>query len=319
MPPLDGTPWSPALAGAPFLRANLHTHTTNSDGRLSPQETINWFAENGYGVLALTDHNRVTDPAALDPRGLVLLCASEVSATGGELGATYHLVTLGLTPAALLPPTTTPASESIRALTQMGAIVFVAHPHWSGLTVADLLAARGAGASGIEIYNGGTVLDSQKGEALIQWDELLQRGAVSGAAAQWGIAVDDTHWHTIDRALGWVMVRAADRTPAAVLDALRAGHFYASAGPEIKEVRVIEEDGIHVEVETSPAAAIYVLGYGSRNQFAFDREAAARGALGATITSARFTLKAQPAGAYLRLQVTDWQRRSAWSNPLYLT
>ena len=164
------------------------------------------------------------------------------------------------------------------------------------------------------------MLDSQKGEALTQWDELLERGAKNGGARSWGIAVDDTHWHTIDRALGWVMVRAADRSPAAVLDALRAGAFYASTGPELREVRVTSgSDGIHVEVETSPVAAIYALGYGSRNQFEFDREAAAQGALGATISSARFTLKPQPPDAFLRLQATDWHRRSAWTNPLYLS
>jgi hypothetical protein len=140
------------------------------------------------------------------------------------------------------------------------------------------------------------------------------------SSPSWGIAVDDTHWHTIDRALGWVMVRAADRSPSAIVDALRAGQFYASTGPSFEQVSVTEDgDGVRVEVETSPVAAIYALGYGSRNQFAFDREAAARGALGATITSARFTLKPQPSGAYIRLQATDWQRRSAWTNPLYLT
>lgn len=320
MAPLDGTPWSSALADRPFLRGNLHTHTTGSDGRLSPQETVDWFSANGYDLLALTDHNRITDPATLDARGITLLTASEVSATGGELGATFHLVTLGLSPATVLPPVTTSARESIRALTETGAVVFVAHPHWSGLTVGDLAAARDAGASGIEIYNGGTVLDSQKGEALTHWDELLERGAKDGGPPSWGIAVDDTHWHTIDRALGWVMVRAADRSPGAIIDALRTGAFYASSGPEMKDVRVSSDaEGLHVEVDTSPVAAIYALGYGSRNQFEFDREAAARGASGATISSARFTLKPQPPGAYLRLQATDWHRRSAWTNPLYLS
>ena len=252
----------------------------------------------------------------MDARGLTLLTAAEVSAAGGELGGMYHLVTLGLSPTTELPPVTTPAVESIAALIGTGAAVFVAHPHWSGLTVGDLVQAQEAGASGIEIYNGGTVLDSHKGEALTHWDELLARRP--GQAA-WGIAVDDTHWHTIDRGLGWVMVRATDASPAAVVDALRAGQFYSSSGPELRDVRVIEDsDGIHLEVEASPVAAIYALGFGSRNQFAFDREAAARSERGATITSARFTLKPQAAGAYVRLQATDWQMRSAWSNPLYL-
>ena len=40
-------------------RANLHTHTTMSDGRLTPAETIDCYRELGYTVLALTDHDTV--------------------------------------------------------------------------------------------------------------------------------------------------------------------------------------------------------------------------------------------------------------------
>ncbi len=242
------------------------------------------------------------------------MTSTELTAQGGELGGSYHLISLGLAADAGLPPTTTNVVESVRWLRERGAVVFVAHPHWSGLTVTDLLAATEAGAHGIEVYNGGTVLDSRKGEALAYFDEGLARGG-----RWWGIAVDDTHWHTIDRALGWVMVRATEPTPVAVLHALAVGHFYASSGPEIKHVAVSRDgDSVVLEVETSPCAAIYALGFGSRNQFEFDREAVTRGELGMTITSARFTLRPPGRGGYVRVQCTDWQRRDAWSNPFYL-
>ena len=39
-----------------FLKGGLHCHTTRSDGKLSPEETIRLHAENGYDFLALTDH-----------------------------------------------------------------------------------------------------------------------------------------------------------------------------------------------------------------------------------------------------------------------
>jgi predicted metal-dependent phosphoesterase TrpH len=301
------------MAALPWLRGNLHCHTTESDGRLTPQQTVDWFAGAGYHFLALTDHNRVTDPTALNTKGLCLLTSTELTAAGGELGSAYHLVGLGLTSDAVLPPPSTLAAESVSWLRARGAVVFVAHPHWSGLSVADLMAA---GAHGIEIYNGGTVLDSQRGEALTHWDEGLARGA-----RWWGIAVDDTHWHTIDRGLGWVMVRAAKATPKAILHALAQGQFYSSSGPEIRQVHVsTTEDGATlVEVETSPCAAIYLLPFGARSQFAFEREAAARGETGATIKTARFTLGNLGPGGYVRIQCTDWQRRCAWSNPLFLS
>ena len=161
------SPWAEEVAGLPWLRGNVHCHTTESDGRFTPQQTVDWFAGAGYQFLALTEHNRITDPALLDPKGMVLLPSTELSAAGGELGATYHLLGLGLAPSITLPAVSTPAPESVRWLRDHGAVVYVAHPHWSGLTVADVV---NAGAHGLEIYNGGTFLDSQKGDALVHWD-----------------------------------------------------------------------------------------------------------------------------------------------------
>jgi predicted metal-dependent phosphoesterase TrpH len=40
----------------PFLRGNLHTHTTLSDGRLSPREVLRAYREKAYDFLAFTDH-----------------------------------------------------------------------------------------------------------------------------------------------------------------------------------------------------------------------------------------------------------------------
>ena len=39
-----------------YYKGNLHTHTTNSDGRLSPDEAIHEYAQRGYDFVALTDH-----------------------------------------------------------------------------------------------------------------------------------------------------------------------------------------------------------------------------------------------------------------------
>ena len=42
--------------GKTFLKGGLHTHTTRSDGRLTPEETLRYAASQGYDFLALTDH-----------------------------------------------------------------------------------------------------------------------------------------------------------------------------------------------------------------------------------------------------------------------
>jgi predicted metal-dependent phosphoesterase TrpH len=280
--------------GPVVLRANLHGHTTESDGRLAPQDYVDWYAGRGYDALAITDHNVRTDPSTLDSRGMLLIPGAEVTATGTEFGGQYHLVALGPLPEQL-PSVTTPGPESARLLTAAGAVVVVAHPHWSGLTGADLLAVEAA--TGVEVWNGGTVLDSEKGVALALWDELLRRGR-----RLWGFATDDAHFRFLDGALGWVVLHATERSVAAALEALRQGHFYGSAGPEIQTVHI---EGNTVTVACSPCAGIYCLGFAGRNQY--------RLADGAPLTEARFTLRGDE--PWLRVQVTGSDGRSAWTQP----
>ncbi|MFA5367970.1 MAG: PHP domain-containing protein, partial [Dehalococcoidia bacterium] len=40
-------------------RVDLHLHTTYSDGRLTPGELIQIAAEQGIGVIAITDHDTI--------------------------------------------------------------------------------------------------------------------------------------------------------------------------------------------------------------------------------------------------------------------
>src|SRR6266542_63240 len=155
----DGNPWALNLPSGGWYRGNLHCHTINSDGRLTPQETVDWFAAQGYQFLALTDHNTITNPVGLDAHGMCLLTSAEITAAGGELGASYHLISLGLQPEATVPPPAWSAAESVAWVREQGGVVFVAHPHWSGLTVADITRLP---VAGIEVFNGGTVLDSHK-------------------------------------------------------------------------------------------------------------------------------------------------------------
>ncbi len=39
-----------------YYKANLHCHTTFSDGRLTPEEIKKAYQEQGYSVVAYTDH-----------------------------------------------------------------------------------------------------------------------------------------------------------------------------------------------------------------------------------------------------------------------
>lgn len=85
----------------PGTRADLHTHTTCSDGRLSPPGLVEKAALRGLAALAITDHDSVEAyplaQAAADRFGITLVPGVELSANVD--GADVHLLGYGFDPA----------------------------------------------------------------------------------------------------------------------------------------------------------------------------------------------------------------------------
>lgn len=44
-----------------WYKGNLHSHTTDSDGTLTPEEAVKAYREHGYSFLCLSDHNVFSD------------------------------------------------------------------------------------------------------------------------------------------------------------------------------------------------------------------------------------------------------------------
>ena len=80
---------------------DLHTHSTASDGTLTPTALVGRAAATGVGLLALTDHDTTEGLAeaatAARPLDLTLVPGLEISVTWG--GRTIHVVGLGIDPA----------------------------------------------------------------------------------------------------------------------------------------------------------------------------------------------------------------------------
>jgi len=51
---------NPSEQPGTWRRANLHAHTTASDGKVSVQDRVNEYSVQGYDILAETDHHPVT-------------------------------------------------------------------------------------------------------------------------------------------------------------------------------------------------------------------------------------------------------------------
>ena len=87
---------------AAHLNADLHCHSTVSDGLLTPAAVVRRAHDNGVELLALTDHDELGGlaeaRAAADEVGLCFVDGVEVSISWGD-DQTVHLVALGIDPA----------------------------------------------------------------------------------------------------------------------------------------------------------------------------------------------------------------------------
>ena len=180
----------------------------------------------------------------------------------------------------------------------LGAFIAIAHPHWSGMTRSDARTITAAHA--VEIYNHGCVVDNDRGEGFHTLENLLNEGQHLNL-----IAADDAHFNTPDYFGGWVMVKATENTPEALLAALKAGEFYASTGPKIYDIRMFDD---HIEVECTAAATIIAMGKGTSM-------ATLHGSSVTKATLSRERLKDSP---WIRITVIDRAGKRAWSNPIWV-
>ncbi len=298
---------NPFTCDGVWLRANLHTHTTESDGYWPPAQTVAEYRRAGYDVLAITDHNARTDVTGLSDDQLLVLPGQEMHPTGNR-GIRYHLVAVNL-------PETVPAQEmgvqqTIDAARAAGALVYVAHPPWCGLSWGDV--AELDGLAGIEVWNA-TCLRHAKPSSESLWDELLAAGRLLPV-----IATDDCHhpqpadFFAGDFCQAWSMVRAEEKSAEAFTAALAAGRCYSSTGPSIEDFRLVADP-------EAPA------GWRALARFSESREIwfVSNGWCGTCyrvpkdeldVTEMEHPVKG--GAEYVRLVVQDMDGRRAWSNPL---
>jgi hypothetical protein len=288
-----------------FWKGNLHTHSTVSDGALSPEEVCAVYQRAGYDFVALTDHFhayfqwKIADTRAFRTSNFTTLIGAELHAPGISFGYPWHIVAVGLP----LDFQSVSAGEDGIALTrravEQGAFIMIAHPEFYHLTEADALSL--AGAHAIEVFNGTSVDHNDKPGGWALFDLLLARGHRYTACA-----TDDAHFQPAraDALMGWVNVRSVENSPEALLAALKAGDFYSSTGPEIYDIQVYP--GEKVVVRCSPAERVFVTGIGYQAASVYGN-----GIIHAEIALEGFV------SPYARVTVRDSRGGRAWSNPFW--
>ena len=286
-----------------WLKGNLHSHTTVSDGVYTPEDMATDYAAHGYDFISMTDHNVFVPHKDLEKEDLLIL-------TGVEHDLAYsrtkciHVVGTGAPgreetgyPCRKYAPQELRDQELVDLMAKDGQFVVLAHPIWSRMEPEEVAALEGFHA--IEVYNHGCENLCHAGHGEIYWDLLLRRGHKLFATAS-----DDTHKKQ-DAFGGWVCVRAKERSPEAILDALFAGSFYASSGPKILDFGM---DGDRVYLNCSPCREIHFVTWPPRGGSLFARDDKA-------LTQGTYTLKGGE--QYLRAECIDFDGRAAWTNPIF--
>ena len=304
-----------------FYKASLHTHSTVSDGKLTPQQVKELYKAQGYSILALTDHHVIAaHPELNDPEFLAL--------TGIELGVetedyrppqsfygkTYHVNLIAKKADNLWQPYApkavtddnrahvekarwdqTPRVYDLDILQKMldrakeeGFLAIYNHPTWSGNRYPDYASLKNLWA--VEIRNTHNCMMGYDYNNAKVYEDLLMLGNRLSV-----VAADDTHRpHTIGGS--FTMIGAEALTYEAVIEAMEKGNVYASCGPLIHSLTL---DGTIVRITCDPAAEICLETHARHAQ----RKA------GAGLTEAEFdilTLREKSAGnadAYFRLTV----------------
>jgi len=279
-----------------WFKGNVHTHTTQSDGLFSPQQAIDWYSQRGYDFLAITDHWVLTSGE--------VIADDFVTITGTEVnGAGYHMLALGLD---VLPDREN--ADAIQEVTDSvlaaGGLPFIAHPYWTGQTSAEIAAVEGI--VGLEVFNSVCEKMTGLGHSRVHWDEVLAQGNCLT-----GLAVDDTHWKHGAAGKGFIMVRCEELGEEQLLRAISKGHFYASMGPMIEDLRLMEgEEGeLLLRVDCSPCQSVTFYALGSKGH----RFEAPKGEL---LESASYPVVEDQ--LYLRIECVDAAGRVAWLNPLFV-
>jgi predicted metal-dependent phosphoesterase TrpH len=162
-------------------RADLHIHTTCSDGTATPEQVARILSSSLLAVAAVTDHDTVDGALrvreALAGRGPEIVIGTEVSSADGHILALFVDRSF---------PAGRSARETVELIHERGGLAIAAHPYFPIESLGDLAACLPFDA--IEIANG-TVL-GELGNLRARWRLARRaRAVVGGSDAHVAVAV----------------------------------------------------------------------------------------------------------------------------------
>ena len=325
----------------PQYRANLHAHSTLSDGHLTPEELKRAYQSNGYSILAITDHELPKNHSHLTERDFLLLTAYEAfirpnpsyvfdpydveahfnlfaTEPDNETVICYNKASNKFFSKNNIAPDNVHRvgserereysveylNEFIRTAVEHGYLVAYNHPAWSMEDEERILAYENIFSLEIDNYGSRCANGIEHAGAL--YDKMLrQRRPIFCHAGDDNHNAAPLNDSDSDSFGAWTMILSEALTYPSVIEAMKHGNMYASTGPLIREISL--ENGV-VHVECSPASRLILL-TGSKSP----RRAVAPH--GETISSA--DLRLDELAPYFRISVIDENGRRASSRGFF--
>lgn len=262
-------------------KANLHTHTTCSDGRFSPQTVVDEYHKLGYKILAITDHNEVTYPwtnfanmkasdrsrerlengilgqEALTYENRNPETLGMVAIQGNEVSTPHHINSFFTD----YEQKTKQEEIALEAIESHGGVTFINHPgrytdknseKYNVEWYVDIL-TRFDHIAGIEVYN---QVDRYPTDRQL-WDSILAE--LMPVRPVWGFSNDDFHGGLNKLGVSWNVFVLPELTEAWVRRGMEEGRFFyvhaveghrGSQPPHIESIKVNRQKGI-IEIQVT--------------------------------------------------------------------
>lgn len=322
-----------------FYKANLHCHTTFSDGRRTPAEIKEIYKKLGFSIVAYTEHEIMVPHPELNDESFLALNGFEASIDEKEVNQygykkCCHICFVALEEDNVTQPcwnekyvwgnarnhidevtkdeneqyvrvfTPECINDMIRTGREKGFFVTYNHPTWSLEDYTDYMQYEGMHA--FEMFNGSSIKNGYEDYNPRVYDDMLRVGKrfyCIGADDNHNPAPDDSRY--ADSGWAYITIKADRLEYRTITKALEDGHFYSSEGPEIYDLWY--EDG-KLHVRCSEADRINCT-YNLR------RARTVLSENGVPVTEATFDF--EPQYAYARITVIDKQGRRACTNAIF--
>ena len=317
-----------------FYKANLHCHSTVSDGKWTVEEIKKNYMEQGYSIVAYTDHDVLIPHPELNDDKFLALNGLEFGigegAKSGNISRTCHFCAIALEPDNITQPcwhrekyqfhnavnyrykvkfddseadwereySPEYINKMMGNCREKGFFVTYNHLTWSREGYCTYMNYNSMHA--MEICNYSCVNAGYDEHNSKEYDEMLRDGKKI-----YCIATDDNHNKRLDSFGGFTMIKAEKLEYRTVTKALENGDFYASEGPVINELWF--EDG-KVYITFNPAKEVFMtkMGRGLR---------VARAENGGLITEAVFDVEEDD--IYFRITVEAPDGKRAYTNAYF--